>query len=96
MTTKEFFEKVMSDEALRKKMHEIQTVEEGYAIARELGVTDDQQTFLSEMMKYELAYLRESGATDLPDGELPDEDLLNVAGGNEGSCLGYLAACGCI
>lgn len=94
MTTKEFSKKVMSDEALRKKMQEIQSVEEGYAIAKSMGVTDDQETFLSEMMKGEMEYLREHGEIDLPEGELNDEALMNVAGGNEGSLLANLAMCG--
>lgn len=95
MTVKEFGEKVMSDEALRKKMHELQSVEEGYAIAREMGVTVDQETFLTEMLKGEMEYLREHDDEELPCGELTDEQLLNVSGGNEGDLLAGLAMCGC-
>lgn len=95
MTIKEFGEKVMSDEVLRKKMHEVKSVEEGYAIAREMGVTVDQETFLAEMLKGEMEYLREHSDEELPNGELSDEALLRVSGGNEGDLLAGLAMCGC-
>ena len=95
MTTKEFGQEVIRDEALRKKMHEVQTLEEAYAIARGMGVTDDQDTFLAEMLKGEMEYLREHSDEDLPCGELRDEDLLKVSGGNEGDFLAGLAMCGC-
>lgn len=95
MTVKEFGEKVMSDEALRQKMHELKSVEEGYAIAKGMGVTVDQETFLAEMLKGEMEYLREHSDEDLPCGELRDEDLLKVSGGNEGDFLAGLAMCGC-
>ena len=41
MTTKEFFEKMIRDEALCKKLGACKTPWEAYAIARETGLTDD-------------------------------------------------------
>lgn len=95
MTVKEFGEKVMSDEVLHKRMQGLQSVEEGYAIAREMGVTVDQETFLAEMLKGEMEYMREHDFDEMPCGELRDEDLLKVSGGNEGDFLAGLAMCGC-
>lgn len=97
MTTREFGQEVIRDTALRKKMHEIQTLEEGYAIARGMGVTDDQETFLAEMKKGYMEFLREHSEIDMPDmpaGELRDEQLINVSGGKEDWTY-YLGMCGC-
>lgn len=97
MTTKEFGQEVIRDEALRKKMHEVQTLEEGYAIARGMGVTDDQDTFLAEMKKGYMEFLREHREIDMPNmhmGELGDDQLINISGGKEDWAY-YIGMCGC-
>lgn len=65
MTTKEFIEKLAKDEELCKKLTATKTAEEGYAVAKEAGVTDDLKTFVAAVAK----------------NELSDADLGAVAGG---------------
>lgn len=65
MTTKEFIEKLAKDEELCKKLTATKTAEEGYAVAKEAGVTDDLETFVAAVAK----------------NELSDADLGAVAGG---------------
>lgn len=65
MTTKEFIEKVLKDETLNKKLAATHTPEEGYAVAREAGLTDDFKTF----------------AAALSGNELSEAELDRVAGG---------------
>ena len=71
MTTKEFFEKMASDEALAKKMSECKAPEEAYEVAKEAGLTDNIETFQAVM----------TAVNKQIKGELSDDELDNVAGG---------------
>ena len=65
MTTKEFFEKAAEDKTLYQKLSAARTAEDGYAVAREAGLTDDFKAFIAAMAG----------------NELTEEELTRVAGG---------------
>ncbi|MGN0649300.1 MAG: Nif11-like leader peptide family RiPP precursor [Oscillospiraceae bacterium] len=71
MTTKEFIEKMASDEALAKKLEGCKSPEEAYEVAKEAGLTDDIETFKGIM----------TAVNKQLKGELSDDELENVAGG---------------
>ena len=82
MTTKEFIEKMSKDEILAKKMSECKSPEEAYEIAKEVGLTDDIDSFKAVMTEFNKQIK----------GELSDDELQNVAGGldtNEWVFLGF-------
>lgn len=85
MTTKEFMEKMVQDEELRKAMSVYETSEEAYEAAKEHGLTDDKETFMAAAAAIQKHL----------SGELSDEELEAIAGGaNEAVAWGV--GCGAI
>ncbi|MGN0649303.1 MAG: Nif11-like leader peptide family RiPP precursor [Oscillospiraceae bacterium] len=72
MTTKEFIEKLTTDEVIAKKMESCKSPEEAYEAAKEAGLTDDIETFKGIM----------TALNKRIKGELSDDELDNVAGGS--------------
>ena len=71
MTTPEFMQKIVQDEALRSTMSAYKTPEEAYEAAKSHGLTDDKETFMATM----------TAAQKAISGELTDEELEEIAGG---------------
>lgn len=85
MTTKEFMEKMVQDEELRKAMNVYETTDEAYEAAKEHGLTDDKEIF----MAVAAAIQRHLS------GELTDEDLEEISGDAD-EALAWGLGCGAI
>ena len=85
MTTKEFMEKIVQDEELRKAMSVYTTTEEAYEAAKAHGLTDDKETF----MAVAAAIQRHLS------GELSDEELEEISGGAN-DAVAWGVGCGAI
>lgn len=85
MTTKEFMEKLVQDEELRKAMSACETSDEAYEAAKAHGLTDDKETFTAVATAIQRHI----------SGELTDDELEEIAGGaNEAVAWGV--GCGAI
>ncbi|MGN0648821.1 MAG: Nif11-like leader peptide family RiPP precursor [Oscillospiraceae bacterium] len=71
MTTNEFIEKLAKDEALAKKMECCKCPDEAFAVAKEVGLTDDIESFKTVM----------TAVNKHINDELSDDELEIIAGG---------------
>lgn len=84
MTTKEFIEKALKDDALRAKLAGCKSPEEAYAVAKEAGLSDGLDAFTAVM----------TAAEKRVSGELSDEELRDIAGGFDWGDVGTIIAGG--